>query len=110
MCLQKAVEVFALANQIISISGAAEAKKMIAIYCLICPISLIACGFMFTKVLDGISGLALCFSAGVFMYAALSELVPDVFEGENRLSKSTVIVFAAGIFIALFVNDFTVGL
>jgi zinc transporter ZupT len=110
MCLHKGVEVFALANQVVSGSDTASAKKMMAIYCLICPLSLIVFGFLFTQVLVGISGPALCFSAGIFMYAALAEMVPGAFEGENRNSLSTVVVFALGIAITLVVNYLTAGL
>ena len=37
MCLHKGVEVFALANQVISGSNTASAKRMMVIYCFICP-------------------------------------------------------------------------
>jgi len=110
MCLHKGVEVFALSNQIISNSTAADAKKMMAIYCLICPLSIIICSFLFNNVLSGISGLALCFSAGVFMFAALAEMVPETFEGENRRNASTVFFFALGIAITIVLNYFTTGL
>ncbi len=110
MCLHKGVEVFALANQIISGSDTASAKKMMVVYCFICPLSLIVFGFLFTRVLVGISGLALCFSAGIFMYAALAEMVPGAFEGENRNSLSTIVIFAIGIAITLAVDYLTGGL
>jgi len=110
MCLHKGVEVFALANQVISGFNTASAKRMMVIYCFICPLSLIVFGFMFTQVLVGMSGPALCFSAGIFMYAALAEMVPGAFEGENRHSLSTIVIFAIGIAITLVVNYLTGGL
>lgn len=110
MCLHKGVEVFALANQVISGADTASAKKMMIIYCFICPLSLIVFGFLFTRVLVGISGPALCFSAGIFMYAALAEMVPGAFEGENRHSLTTIVIFAMGIMITLLVDYLTGGI
>lgn len=110
MCLHKGVEVFALANQVISGADTGSAKKMMIIYCFICPLSLIVFGFLFTRVLVGISGPALCFSAGIFMYAALAEMVPGAFEGENRHSLTMIVTFAMGIAVTLVVDYITGGL
>ena len=110
MCLHKGVEVFALANQVISGSNTASAKKMMVIYCFICPLSLIVFGLLFTRVLVGMSGPALCFSAGIFMYAALAEMVPGAFEGENRHSLSTIAIFSMGIAVTLAVYCLTSGI
>ncbi len=107
MCLHKGVEVFAMTNQVVSGSDTASAKKMMLIYCFICPLSLIVFGLLFTRVLVGMSGPALCFSAGIFMYAALAEMVPGAFEGENRRTLSTVVIFSMGIAVTVAVYYLT---
>ena len=110
MCMNKATEVFALSTQIVSNASHDSAKKMMVIYVILNPIAVMVGYFGLSGGPGDITSPALCFASGIFMYAALSEMVPQTFEGDGRFNYRTIAVFSAGIALALLLKLVTDGM
>ncbi len=100
MCMNKATEVFALSTQILSLADHGSAKKMMVVYTILNPIAVMIGYFGLSIGPGDITSPALCFGSGIFMFAALSEMIPKTFEGDNRFNFKTIAVFAMGIALA----------
>ncbi|MBR6205434.1 MAG: ZIP family metal transporter [Candidatus Methanomethylophilaceae archaeon] len=101
MCMNKATEVFALSTEIVARTEHGSAKKMMIVYTLLNPMAVMVGFFGLSGGPGDITAPALCFASGIFMYASLSEMVPETFEGEKRYSLKAIFVFSIGILIAL---------
>ena len=101
MCMNKATEVFALSSEIISRTDHSSAKKMMAAYTLLNPVAVMVGFFGLSGGPGDVTAPALCFASGIFLYASLSEMVPETFEGEKRYDLRAISIFAGGILLAL---------
>jgi zinc transporter ZupT len=110
MCMNKATEVFALSTQIVSGASHDSAKKMMLIYIILNPIAVMIGYFGLSGGPGDITSPALCFASGIFMYAALSEMVPQTFEGDGRFNFKTIFIFAVGIAMAYLLDMVTGGI
>ena len=67
--------------------------------------------YLFSEVLEMHLGFITAFAAGMFVYIALSDLIPELHHSENK--KETVrqiIAFVIGIFLVFFIKQFLGGI
>lgn len=106
LCIHKAVVVFSLSSTFILSNRKNKALKYLIVFCLISPIAAIV-SFLF---LDGMepsfTGLALMFSAGIFMFVTMCDILPEAFHRKNMNMKS-IIMLVIGLAIIVIVAILT---
>ena len=100
ICIHKAAEVFSLSSTFMLSNNRKKTKLYMTLFCLMTPIA----GLLSYLLLEGVetefAGIAFAFSAGIFMFVTMLDVIPEAFHRKS-LGPKSVVLFMVGLAVIL---------
>jgi len=98
ICIHKAAEVFSLSSTFMLSNNKKQAGAYMTAFCLVTPLA----GIISYLLLEGFEsefmGIAFAFSAGIFMFVTMMDIIPEAFH-RKKLNSKSIILFLFGLAI-----------
>ena len=100
ICIHKAAEVFSLSSTFMLSNNRKKIKLYMTAFCLMTPLA----GMLSYVLLEGIdtafAGIAFAFSAGIFMFVTMLDIIPEAFHRKS-LGPRSAVLFLLGLAVIL---------
>jgi Predicted divalent heavy-metal cations transporter len=100
LCIHKAAEVFSLSSTFMLSDNRKKTGIFMAAFCLMTPLA----GLISYAILNGaeteITGIAFAFSAGIFMFVTMLDIIPEAFH-RKELSLKSIVLLLLGLGVIL---------
>lgn len=103
LCLHKIVVAFSLASTMIMSENLKSTKIYLGTFCVISPLATVISYLFINSVDMAFTGPALCFSAGIFMFVTLCDMLPEAFHHRSRDPKQ-IVMLLLGLAVAIAVS------
>lgn len=108
LCIHKLIVVFSLSSTFLLSNRRKSALMYLLTFCLITPVTALGSYAFISGVDIGITGIALCFSVGIFLFVTMCDILPEAFHRKAQNNKSVILMLvglAVVIALVLFTNS-----
>jgi zinc transporter ZupT len=96
LCIHKIVDVFSLSSTFRMSNFKNKAIRYLLVFCMISPVAAVV-SYMFLNGVDlSFAGLALSFSAGIFMFVTMCDIIPEAFH-RKKLGVESIALLIVGL-------------
>jgi len=92
ICIHKAAEVFSLSSTFMLSDNKKKAGMYMTAFCLMTPLAGVIAYLLLEGVDIAFAGIAFAFSAGIFMFVTMMDIVPEAFHRKNLSIKSLLLL------------------